>query len=183
MAELDTSSSGGGKHKGGKRAKKMSTRVDLTAMVDLGFLLITFFMLTTTFNKPKTMELNMPDKDKDTKEKDQTQVPASRTLTLILASGDSILWFNGVGNEPGAKAELTDYSEKGVRSLLLRRLGEVKTATPDKDLIVLIKPMEKSKYKNTVDILDEIAITDTQIYAIVDIDPLTKKLAAEAGAK
>ena len=120
--------------------------------------------------------------------------PKSKYATLELAFGllslfyhlyqaYSILWFNGVGNEPGAKAELTDYSEKGVRSLLLRRMGEVKTATPDKDLIVLIKPMEKSKYKNTVDILDEIAITGTQIYAIVDIDPLAKKLAAEAGAK
>ena len=65
MAELDTS--GGGKHKGGKvRTKKKATRVDLTAMVDLAFLLITFFILTTTLNKPKALELIMPDKDEKT---------------------------------------------------------------------------------------------------------------------
>ncbi len=70
MAEMQTSDSGSHK-KGSKkvRTKKMSTRVDLTAMVDLGFLLITFFMLATTMNKPKTMEVNKPAKeDKEDKQ-------------------------------------------------------------------------------------------------------------------
>ena len=67
MAELDTSSGGGHKKGGVKKAKKLSTRIDLTPMVDLGFLLITFFIFTTTMSKPKTMEINMPFKDENLK--------------------------------------------------------------------------------------------------------------------
>ena len=69
---MNVPESGGKKKHAKKRSKKMSTRVDLTAMVDLGFLLITFFMLTTTFNKPQAMEVNMPEKD-DVKEEDRTK--------------------------------------------------------------------------------------------------------------
>src|SRR3954469_5065431 len=94
MAELDTS--GGGKHKGGKvRSKKTSTRIDLTAMVDLAFLLITFFILTTTLNKPKAMDLAMPDKDE---QNTQLPVAASRTMTVLLGSNNKVEWFVG---EPG----------------------------------------------------------------------------------
>jgi biopolymer transport protein ExbD len=98
MAELDTS--GGGKHKGGKvRSKKQSTRVDLTAMVDLAFLLITFFIMTTTLAKPKAMDLTMPAKDEKTK--DQLAIAASRSLTLLLGSNFMLVFFMG---EPGKPA-------------------------------------------------------------------------------
>ena len=63
MAELNTGD-GGGKKGGGKvRSKKSNAKVDLTAMVDLAFLLITFFMLTTSLSKPQSMDLGLPDKD------------------------------------------------------------------------------------------------------------------------
>ena len=84
MAELDTSS--GGHHKKGpgvKKAKKLSTRIDLTPMVDLGFLLITFFMYTTTLAKPKTMEINMPYKDEKMTEEQKSKVKESTALTIL----------------------------------------------------------------------------------------------------
>ncbi|MFM7079991.1 MAG: ExbD/TolR family protein, partial [Bacteroidota bacterium] len=61
MAQLNTEPAGGGGKKDGKvKQKKSTTHIDMTPMVDLAFLLLTFFMLTTTFSKPKTMEVNMP---------------------------------------------------------------------------------------------------------------------------
>ena len=91
MAEI--SSGGGGGHKKGKkvRAKKQSTKIDMTPMVDLAFLLLTFFILTTTFNKPKTMELTMPDKVTD--EKEQTKINENDILNLVLAENNKIFYW------------------------------------------------------------------------------------------
>jgi len=165
MAELDTS--GGGKHKGGKvRSKKASTRVDLTAMVDLAFLLITFFMLTTTLSKPKAMDLTMPDKEE--KQTDQLAVAASRSMTILLGANNKIEWFIG---EPGKSQPTTDsYGKNGIRKTLLEKGKEIQAST-GKYMVVLIKPSDKSNYKNVVDVLDEINITKVQSYAIVDITP------------
>src|SRR5580704_10161666 len=109
MAELDTS--GGGKHKGGKiRSKKASTRIDLTAMVDLAFLLITFFIMAATLAKPKAMDTFWPDK---TKKDVQLPVPESRTMTILLGSNDQIEWFVGA---PGATPPTKDnYGKNGIR--------------------------------------------------------------------
>src|ERR1700712_5167098 len=122
MAELNTGGGGGG-HKGGKvRSKKASTRVDLTAMVDLAFLLITFFMLTTTLNKPQAMDLAMPDKDQ--KKDDQLAVAASRTMTVLLGSNDKIEWYIG---EPGKSAPTVDnFGKNGIRKTLIENSQKVK---------------------------------------------------------
>jgi len=165
MAELDTS--GGGKHKGGKvRSKKASTRVDLTAMVDLAFLLITFFMLTTTLAKKKEMDLAMPD---NSVLKVQLPVAATRSMTILLGSHNKIEWYMG---EAGKSAPNVDnYGKDGLRKALIENSKNVMAthAAPDNLMIVLIKPSDKSTYENLVTTLDEMSITGIKIYAIVKI--------------
>src|ERR1700744_2677910 len=114
MAELDTS--GGGK-KGGKiRRKKASTRIDLTAMVDLAFLLITFFIMTTTLAKPKAMDMFMPDK---TKKDVQLPVPETRTMTVLLGANDKLEWYVG----PAGKTPPTidNFGKDGIRKALIEQ--------------------------------------------------------------
>src|SRR5688500_3149924 len=107
MAELDTS--GGGSKKGGKiRSKKQSTRVDLTAMVDLAFLLITFFMLTTTLAKPQAMDLAMPDKDEENPET-QLDVADNRTMTILLGNNNQLEWYMGLVDKPIGSPTTTHF--------------------------------------------------------------------------
>lgn len=167
MAELDTS--GGGGKKGGKvRSKKASTRIDLTAMVDLAFLLITFFIMATTLAKPKAMDTYWPDKSK----KDvQLPVPESRTMTLLVGANDKMEWFVG---EPGKTAPTIDnFGKNGIRKSLIEKNKEVEAthAGPDNFMIVLIKMSDKSTYKNFVNIMDEITITGIKSYAVIAITP------------
>lgn len=159
MAEI-SQGGGGGKKGGGKvRAKKQSTKIDMTPMVDLAFLLLTFFILTTTFNKPKTMEVNMP--DKVDKPEDQTKINEKDILNVVLAEDNKIYYW--VGLEPPVST--TNYSKDGVRKILL----EHTRANPK--MMVLIKPKDESRYENMVNILDEMDITNTQRYAIVEYTP------------
>jgi len=168
MAELDTS--GGGKHKGGKiRSKKASTRVDLTAMVDLAFLLITFFMYTTTLQKPKAMNLVMPDNSVKT---NNLPVAASRTMTIVLGGHNKIEWYMG---EPGKTAPTVDnYGANNIRKAIIDNAKQVAaTHTGDEaKMEVVIHPSEKATYENLVAILDEMSIANIKIYAIVKILPM-----------
>lgn len=208
MAEIE--GGGGGKKKGGKpHGKKLSTRVDFTPMVDLGFLLITFFMLTTSLNKPKTMELNMPVKD-DGAEK--TAVKVSQTVTVLLTGKDQVMYYfsDPVTLDP-MTPQITDFSAGGIRPMLLR---ENKKRNPnidsvqvykdlykfskitekemkennnrlkaDKDgLIVIIKADDNARFKNVVDILDEMLICNIGRYAIVDISEPEKELIKSSAA-
>jgi len=166
MAELDTS--GGGKHKGGKvRSKKQSTRVDLTAMVDLAFLLVTFFMLTTTLNKPKAMDLVMPDKDDKTK--DQLPVPETRTLTILLGANNKIEWYRGLVDKPLSPPTVDNFGKNGIRKVLLEESKKTMDASGGKPMIVLVKPSDKSSYGDMVNIMDELNIANIGIRAIVEI--------------
>ncbi|MEO8962205.1 MAG: biopolymer transporter ExbD [Ginsengibacter sp.] len=160
MAEMEVKDSGGKKGPGVKKSKKQSTRVDLTPMVDLGFLLITFFIFTTTVSEPTSMNLNMP---KDTKDQDQvTKVKESGSMTLMLGKGNVIYYY--YGGDP-ATMQTTGY--KDVRKLIL----EKKRTTPAEDLFIIIKPDKDATYKNAVDILDEMDINDIGRYAMVDPTP------------
>lgn len=177
MAELNTGDGGG---KGGKvRSKKQNSRVDLTAMVDLAFLLITFFMLTTSLSKPQSMNLALPDKAPDTTKTKPMKVDENRTLTIILGENNKLEWYHGLLESPIAGPKADTYGGGGIRKEILKLVNEVPqlTGDPKKGLIVIIKPTKKSSYRNLVDILDEMAISGVETSAIVnDISPEELKL-------
>ncbi len=213
MAEVQQQdgSDKGGKHKK-LRAKKASTHIDMTPMVDLAFLLLTFFILTTTFSKPKTMDITMPVKDK-VEDKDRTKIKASLAMSVILTENDKIIWYMGIdsaGMPP--QTNIADFSVSGSKSIhkifleknklvanqvklvedsvkrglipdnpeeIKKHKAAVKAAEKE-GLIVLIKPDEKAKYKNLVDILDEMLVCNVGRYAIVDLTDSEKELIKNA---
>ena len=196
-----------GKQKGGKKkAKKFSTHIDMTPMVDLMCLLITFFMLTTAFSKPKAMEITMPEKKDDPTVK-APEIQAYRTVNILVSGDDKIYYYFGLADPklPLPQLIATDYSKDGIRKMLLQRNKVVFKAVTElrekvikgeevmsdstltrkiKELkksdklapIILIKADEKAKYKNLVDIIDEMAICTVANYAVVDIAPLEKQM-------
>lgn len=150
--------------------KKGAPRVDMTPMVDLGFLLITFFMLTTTMTQQAAMDINMPfDDGKNT----TLGVGEDHALTIILGKGNKIFYYQGLKNP---ELKLTDFSPNGIRKILL---DKKKSIGPK--MSVLVKPMEKSRYKNIVDILDELALTGVPSYALVKIVQEDKDLVFKSG--
>lgn len=187
MAELNTGDGGGGK--GGKvRSKKQNSKVDLTAMVDLAFLLITFFMLTTTLSKPQSMSLGLPDKDPDKDKNKDVKVDENRTMTILLGDNDKLIRYVGLLATPvsgGAPKDFA-YGKDGIRKELLTRKETVLqyTRNKDKGMIVIIKPSKKSNYRNLVDILDEMAIVNVPTYAIVnEFTPEEAKLIGSSDSK
>lgn len=169
MAELG-GGGGGKKKKGGKvRAKKSSTRIDMTPMVDLAFLLLTFFVMTTTLNKPQTMEITMPEKPKPGDE--MPEINEKNVLTLVLGEDDKIYWYVGI-TDPAV--EVSNFSATGIRKILLAKKAELPK------LVVLIKAMDEAKYKNMVDIMDEMNISAMQRFALVDITPTDVQLVKES---
>ncbi|GGF01137.1 biopolymer transporter ExbD [Hymenobacter cavernae] len=169
MAEIQPSASAA---KDGKpRARKVGFRLDMTPMVDLAFLLLTFFMLTTTFSKPTVMTLNMPKPDEHSSE-----IPASKALTLILGKHNQVHYFYGV-NDARSQPELhtTSFASEGLRQLLLDRQHRKPGS------VVLIKPTNEASYQNLVDALDEMSITNQKKYALVDLDRTDRELLKQNG--
>jgi len=193
----------GHKGKGKRKAKKHGTHIDMTPMVDLACLLLTFFMLTTAFNKPKVMEVIMPEKPKENEK--PPELDKDRALNIILVENDKVLWYIGIA-EPG-KTVLAeaDFSKEGIRKVLLQRNKQLFTniTKMNRDLvegklklrpdsvegrvkrfykadkfgpIVLIKAADGVKYRNIVDIIDEMAITNIARYSLVDINPVEKMM-------
>lgn len=199
------------KQKGGKRRpKKHSTNIDMTPMVDLMCLLITFFMLTTAFSKPKIMQIVLPEKIKKGEKVDPPKIAESRTINVILGPNDKVFWYPGK-LDPAAPPVLqeTDFSDTGIRQMLLDRnralfnkiadfdnkilTGELemkpdsveavkKQLKKDDDTgpIVLIKPYKTSLYKNFVDIIDEMSIVGIGTYTFTDISWVEEQMVANA---
>jgi biopolymer transport protein ExbD len=176
MADIDVAGGDSGHKKGPgvKKAKKLSTRVDMTPMVDLGFLLITFFIFTTTMSTPSMMKLYMPKDEKDPK--DLTEVKESGALTIMLGKGNGIYYYEGQIMPDGSNFKSTTYHD--IRDVIIKKKQDVMKLgrslgypkdTLDKDFVVVIKPNKESTYKNAVDILDEMTINQVHRFALVDI--------------
>lgn len=207
---------GGGDHKKGvgvKKAKKLSTRVDMTPMVDLGFLLITFFIFTATMSSPKAMDLRMP-KDVNDPNK-QNEAKESGALTIMLGKADKVYYYEGKLDESASNFKQATWKE--IREEIIRKKQDVisrhvhdfgspesackaaqetakakgdpdwEKACLDRDFVVIIKPDQDATYKNTVDILDEMTINQVKTYAMVKIFPqeyeLIQKTEQNAGIK
>ncbi len=171
MAELDTSSGGGHKKGPGvKKSKKLSTRVDLTPMVDLGFLLVTFFVFTTTMSQPTAMNMNEPKDDPD----QQLKVKNSGAMTILLGKNDNLYYYYGQLDPNTLSEQFKSTNFKDIRGLIV----EKKKATPIDDLMYIIKSDDESKFKNAIDILDEMSISAVPPghYAEVDMTPVEKEL-------
>ena len=188
MAQME----GGGEdvHKKGpgvKKAKKLSTRVDMTPMVDLGFLLITFFIFTTTMSSPKALNLNMP---KDTKKEEElNKAKESGALTIMLGKDNAVYYYEGQLAPDGSNFKSATFTT--IREEIINKKKDVirnhvhdsncekiwaenkgdKNSCLDRDFVVVIKPDQDATYKNTVDILDEMTINNVKRYAMIDITP------------
>jgi len=145
--------------------RKSATFIDMTPMVDLAFLLLTFFVLTTNLTKPWVLKIEMPDQVKEISSKKLLE--DERVLNLVLGDHDKIYWYVGM---PGSQTEITDFSVRGIRKLIREKKVEIK------NLYVLIKPSDQSKYQNVIDILDEMMIAEHTDYTLVDLEPEDKKL-------
>ena len=195
---------------GKKRPKKHSTQIDMTPMVDLMCLLITFFMLTTAFAKPKVMEIALPEKIKKNEKVEPPKIAESRTLNIIMGPNDKVFWYPGKA-DPAALVPLqeTNFSATGIRQVLLDRnralfkkieafkddvtAGKIEIKqdslqsairqlkkSDDTGPIVLIKFYKKAKYKNFVDIIDEMSIVGIAIYIVTDINWIEEQMVEHA---
>lgn len=166
MAQVEnTRSAAVGKHNG--RTSRKSLFIDLTPMVDLAFLLISFFMLTTVLQENMSMELKMPENTGE-----PMPIPHSRTITLIADANNQLYYYNGEDMQNLAKS---DYSNAGLRQLLYERIKQQRAADPDKGLICIIKLTEGADYNDMINLLDEMEITDVPTYAIQDITEAEKE--------
>ena len=155
MAEIITNTKPGKQ----KFIKKI-IRVDLTPMVDLGFLLITFFIITTTLQEQKQMKLLLP---KDST--DSTLTGQETTLTFILKANDSIAYYEGFAKETMNRGfgSMRNIIQQKQTSLANNHISKNK-------LTIIIKPTAESSYKNFIDALDEISINDCKHYFIAEVE-------------
>jgi biopolymer transport protein ExbD len=147
---------------GVRKSKKASLRIDLTPMVDLGFLLISFFLFTTTLAKPMAMHLAIPDDNN----KDSSVAPVNKTLNLLLGANNNVLYYEGDSlnqlKNIGAKAT-------GLRDVIISKKIKLKNYFGnDTSLIVLIKPTKDATYANVVNALDEMLINNVKTYLLMD---------------
>ncbi len=150
----------------GKRRKAAAPRIDLTPMVDLAFILITFFIYATTLTEEKALVLNTPAPGHN-----MTSYIDTSTITIMPTADDQYAYYHGTLDNPD---EVTIVNAKQLRTIILKKQHDIKKL-PDKysaqarKLHVIIKPDKNSKYENLVSVLDEMLINKVPYYTIVDI--------------
>jgi biopolymer transport protein ExbD len=193
MAEIIDGGGGGGKHQK-KKAKKGVVRMDMTPMVDLAFLLLTFFILATSLSKPKALEIIYP---KEVEKPDETTKLADELATTILVGeeDDHVFYYSGKFKPDTTVLIHSNYSKDGLREVLLDKnkrindqvnalkekleLGEINDTTYKVAFgeivndslapFVIVKTIPKSKYRNVVNVMDELNITNVRKRAIMDM--------------
>lgn len=155
-----------------KKSKNAGIVMDMNAMVDLAFLLLTFFMLTTTMLKPKAIELVMPVPDGDDQSTEVLTIKESRAITLIPMPDNELFYYQGFSE---AVAKSSTYGASGIRAVLLEH-----RKTTDKPIII-IKAHPNSSFENLIELIDEMNITRIERYAIDQFGPKEEQLLAEAG--
>jgi biopolymer transport protein ExbD len=171
MADVDVASSSADKRHKGTKGKKLSTRVDMTPMCDVGFLLITFFMLTTTLQRAKTMNLFLPHDVKNQEE--QNKVKESQALTILMGKDNNLYYYYGIGQEaakdPAGKIVKSSYTLKGgIGDVISDKWKSVIQNSGGRDsMVVIIKPTKDATYENVVSILDDMNIYEVKKYALV----------------
>lgn len=158
---------------GGKEKKKL-IRVDMTPMVDLGFLLITFFMFTTNFTKPNVMDLGLPAKDPNPNPINTPVVDVKNQVTFILGK-DNRVFYHQQDKEDLNTSNLKETDFSGVKISKIISEAYINAPKPE-NFTVIVKPTDEANYKNFVDILDNIAISKKERYGITDIKPWEKKV-------
>ncbi len=157
-----------------KRMVKKSTRVDLTPMVDLGFLLVTFFVFTTTMAQPKVMKINMPN-DKSTDVNDE--VCETCALTVLLDKNNKLYYYEGL--DKNAVYKQTTYSHDGIRTLITEKKKRVSAA--NRDMVLIIKSSDQSTLKNLVNVIDESNIAMIKRYYMAELNEQDKRKLSVAG--
>lgn len=172
MAEMMTS-----EKKHGRTSQLKNIDVDMTPMVDLGFLLITFFMLAATLSKPSIIDLGLPGKSTGP----GTEIDYRNQITLILGEKDQIYYYQKDYKDLSA-SDLKATTYEGVQVANL--ISNYKKAAPKPGIFtVIVKPTEESSYKNFVDVMDEIAISQNERYGLAEMKPLEETLYRELTTK
>ena len=174
MSQLNLTDNAGSaisrKRAGVQGMTKHSLRIDMTPMVDLGFLLISFFVITTELSKPTVMNLYMP------ADGPPMDLGKSNALTLLLDRNNAIYYYNGDWKEAIIKGDIvkTNFSgSNSLREVIIKKQDWLdvnnKTKEGRNGLMLLIKPGDGASYKNVVDALDEATINMVKKYAVVKI--------------
>jgi biopolymer transport protein ExbD len=171
MAEL-TVEAGRSRKRQRRRSKKLSTRVDLTPMVDLGFLLITFFFVTTTWAKPHAMKVNLPANG------DNTVLGRNAALTVLAGKDNTIFYYHGILEEALRDGSYGIIGYGGIRDIIMQKQKAMDQFYQGgrKELMLLVKASPNASYRNIVDLLDEMRINLISKYALMDLTPEEKKL-------